>query len=77
MCAGPEETSRAESALRPQALDTCVSGLFTHVKLLLASTLSQLVEFGTGLWWCKSPSRTADKDLPEVMTAISSSAWLM
>ena len=32
---------RAETGPWPQALDTCISGLFTHIKQLLASVLSQ------------------------------------
>lgn len=39
--AGLEKIQRAETGLRPQTLGTCESGLFTHVKLLLVSVLSQ------------------------------------
>lgn len=80
-CAGPEGVQRAETGLWPQALDSYTSGLFTHVKLLLASTLSQLNSAlgsdGVNHHLEQLIKTFLRRSVLSSMTAVSSSAWLM
>lgn len=71
---------RAETGLWPQALDTYTSGLFTHVKLLLASMLSQVNSAlgSDGVNHLEQLIKTFLRgSVLSSMTAVSSSAWLL
>lgn len=81
--AGLEKIQRAETGLRPQTLGTCESGLFTHVKLLLVSVLSQQrLNSALGSDGVNHHPEQLIKTFPRgsvlsSATAVSSSAWLM